>query len=77
MNIARNIIDKCGGAARVAQLVGIDKSNVHRWTYPKERGGSDGLIPAIHQQKLLAAAKIEGIDLSPDDFFTPEVSANG
>ena len=69
MNIAKNIIEKCGGAERVAQFVGIHVTNVHRWTYPKERGGSAGLVPSQHQQKLLAAAKENGIALEPNDFF--------
>lgn len=50
-------------------MVGADVSRVYRWTYPKEKGGTNGRIPTKHQQKLLDAARAEGIDLAPEDFF--------
>lgn len=68
-NVASRIIKKCGGFAAVAALVGVDVSRVHRWTYPKERGGTDGLIPTRQQQVLLTKAVEKGIDLTADDFF--------
>ncbi len=69
MNPAQKIIDKCGGVAAVAEMVGVHISRVHRWTYPRERGGTDGLIPSQQQQPLLEAARQRGIDLTPADFF--------
>jgi hypothetical protein len=68
-NPAAKIIEKCGGHQAVAEMIHVDVSRVYRWTYPRDRGGSDGTIPAKHQTKLLAEATNRGIDLSPADFF--------
>lgn len=69
MNPAQKIIEKCGGHAKVAEMIGVHVSRVHRWTYPKDRGGTDGLIPTQQQQALLEAARSRGIALTPSDFF--------
>ena len=69
---AERIIKKCGGAKEVAKLAGVDLSRVHRWTYPKARGGTDGRIPSKHHQSLLNRARERGIELSPSDFFESE-----
>ena len=66
---AARVIRKCGGIARTAELVGKHRSTVNRWLLPKESGGTGGIVPAQHQQKLLAEAKRAGIELSPADFF--------
>jgi hypothetical protein len=71
MSIAQHVIEKCGGPAAVAAMTGVHVSRVHRWTYPKARGGTGGLIPAQHQQVILAEAKRLGIALQPSDFFEP------
>ncbi|MGB8601619.1 MAG: hypothetical protein WCD42_05410 [Rhizomicrobium sp.] len=71
MNIAKRIITKCGGHAVVAAMTGVHVTRVHRWTYPKSRGGTGGLIPAQHLQTILAEAQKRGIALSPSDFFEP------
>lgn len=68
-NVAEQVIEKCGGHQAVAEMAGVHVSRVHRWTYPKERGGTGGLIPTQHQQKLLDEARDRGIDLGPSDFF--------
>lgn len=68
-NIASRIIGKFGGVGAVASVVGLNRSTVHRWTYPKEIGGTDGLVPAQHQQTLINAARERGINLTPNDFF--------
>lgn len=69
MNPAQHVIEKCGGPQAVAKMIGVNPSNVHRWTYPKARGGTDGLIPTQQQHALLVAARERGIDLQPADFF--------
>ena len=74
-NPASQVIEKCGGPQAVAEILGVDVSRVHRWTYPKERGGSDGIIPTRHQQRLLDEARKRGIELEPDDFFQPTAAA--
>ncbi len=69
MNIASNIIEKCGGHARTAELCGRTKSWVYKWTYPKDRSGRGGIVPHEDAEKLLLAAKRGLVDLTPADFF--------
>lgn len=73
--VASNVIAKCGGARKVAQIIGRDPSWVYKWTYPEGRSsGRGGLVPDKDQQKLMAAARRGEIDLSPEDFFPPEAT---
>jgi hypothetical protein len=73
---AKRVLEKCGGAPRVAEWLGIDPSRPYRWTYPRSRGGSGGVIPARHHDELLRKAREFGVDLSPSDFFeSPTESA--
>ena len=51
---AATVLARFGGAGTLAQLLRLDRSAVHRWALPKHRGGSGGLIPARHHQRLLA-----------------------
>ena len=77
---AASVIKKCGGFSFVAKLLGVDRSRVYRWTYPKDIGGSGGIIPAKYHNELLRKARESGIDLTPEDFFeatpapTPEAA---
>lgn len=68
-NVADAIIRKCGGHNVVADICGVHVTRVYRWTYPKERGGCDGIIPAKRQAQLLHGARERGIGLAPNDFF--------
>lgn len=68
---AELVIEKFGGHARVAEVLGVDVSRVYRWTYSSERGGTGGLVPQKHQAKLMEAAVAGGIELAPADFFAP------
>lgn len=69
LNVAEKIIKKCGGAQALAEALGIAPSTVHKWSYPKEREGQGGLVPAKYQQPVLDFAKGRGIEISPADFF--------
>lgn len=60
---------KFGGKAALAEVAEVHITRVHRWLLPKEQGGTGGLIPLRHQQKLLNKARELGIDLTPADFF--------
>lgn len=75
MGPASNIITICGGVAIVAQWTGLNRTSVLRWTHPKERGGTGGIIPAKHQAELLRRAKAAGKRLFPSDFFAADVAA--
>jgi hypothetical protein len=64
---AARIIERFGGTEAVAAIVGLSVSRVYRWTRPRSRGGTDGLIPSRYQPILLAAARKRGIALTPAD----------
>lgn len=66
---AKIIIEMCGGPAEVAKIVGRVKQRVHSWTYPRDRHGTGGVIPAQVQLELLAHARSEGLPLTPEHFF--------
>jgi len=68
---AAAVIDKLGGVGAVAEITGLSKVQIYRWTQPIAKGGTGGTIPRWHQQDLLAYALIESIDLSPRDFDSP------
>lgn len=69
MEPAKNIVEKFGGTKALADALGIQTSAVLKWTYPKERSGTNGLIPTQKQIEIIAAAKRLGVKLSPKDFF--------
>lgn len=75
---AHTVITICGGYAETARMSGRSEVRVRRWEYPKEKGGTGGLIPSDCQQTLLDAARSEGKDLRPEHFFvvpTPDEDA--
>lgn len=70
MEPANSIINLCGGFSAVAEMIDRTEIQVRRWTYPKARGGTDGLIPSDRQRPLLEAARAKGIPLTADHFFS-------
>lgn len=66
---ARSLIETAGGPARVARALGLNRSTVARWMYPREEGGTGGLVPAQWQKPLLEFARAERLPLSERDFF--------
>lgn len=63
------IIDKFGGPHALAALLGLHPVSVYRWTYPVAKGGTNGLIPTRHQDRLLMLARRRKLALLPADFF--------
>ncbi len=66
---ANTVIEICGGFSVVAEVCQRNETRVRRWCYPKERGGTGGLIPSDMQQLLMAAAKKRKWPLKPEHFF--------
>ena len=64
---AERTIAKFRSAQKVAEIAGVNVSNVHRWTYPKDRGGTGGLVPGRHHRRLLDAGRDPDIGLTPAD----------
>ncbi|MGR9149633.1 hypothetical protein ACU8MT_09240 [Rhizobium leguminosarum] len=69
---AASIIDRFGGPEAVQEITGADRTRVYRWTQPKEKGGTDGIIPLKPAQKLWAHAKATGLEIPGDLFLSPE-----
>ncbi len=57
------------GIDAVAEIVGRDRANVYRWMRPKERGGTDGFIPAGAQAALSKWSKGGDAPKVVKDFF--------
>lgn len=71
---AQDIIERCGGCKTVADWLGINSSTVQRWTYDAARG-CDNKIPAKNWASLIAAAKLHGIDICPEELIPPAARA--
>lgn len=69
---AERVIRKFGGAKNLSRILlslgrPRDPATIYRWTYPKEIGGTDGLIPTAAWPDLLMAARQEGIILTSEE----------
>lgn len=69
---AERVIECLGGVDHLAELLGmvghpLVLSTIYRWTYPKERGGSGGLIPGFLWPVIFQCARLEGIILGPQE----------
>lgn len=77
MTQAQRVIAKFGNARRLSEATrrladeSLHRSPhvVYRWTYPKERGGTDGRIPSSALDAVLAAARLEGIFITAADLY--------
>jgi hypothetical protein len=65
---AVKIIQKFGGARRLAALTDMDPSRIYKWTYPKDKGGTGGVIPSSCVEKVQHAAVVAGVSLSAEDW---------
>lgn len=59
----------------VAEITGRTESWVFRWMLPKDRGGTDGMIPSKEQGKLFEHARKNKLRLRASDFFSPARAA--
>lgn len=69
MEPARSIIRKLGGEANVALIVQRASTAPYRWQYPRDKGGTEGVIPQRYHPMLLDYARANGIDLKPEEFL--------
>lgn len=63
------VISKFGGVRPLARLLEKDPSTIHRWRMPAARGGLDGRVPSVAQQRLLELARERGISLTADELI--------
>jgi hypothetical protein len=78
LNPANLIIERFGGIDTVVGITKASRTRVYRWTQPREKGGTGGLIPHPHASVLLQFAKDNGIAVTGDDFLlmpAPQVAA--
>jgi hypothetical protein len=77
MEPASTIIRELGGIGPVSTAAGVHRTRVYKWMQPREKGGTGGVIPYWHVQKLLEHARAEGIAIKPEHFlpsFSPSAS---
>ncbi len=67
--IAKNIIERLEGHKRVADLLKLSTTQVYRFTYAKEKGGTGGIIPAKHIPMLVGVQDKNGNGIELSDFF--------
>jgi hypothetical protein len=73
---AATIIARLGGVQNVSVALGLNPITVMRWSYPRCKGGSAGLVPSNRQRDLLDLGKAIGAEITPADFFVaPAVAA--
>lgn len=66
---AHSVIEAFGGVDKVSTITGKHISRVYRWMYPKEQGGTGGIIPQPEAAKLLKHARDNGVAVTADSFF--------
>lgn len=66
---ASTVLAKIGGVEVASKVTGKHVSRVYRWTYPREKGGTGGVIPHDDATKLLKYAGENSIPLTAADFF--------
>jgi len=57
INDAHFIIRQFGGVKQLAKAINKDPATIYRWTYPKNKNGTDGLIPSSALSRISEAAK--------------------
>lgn len=75
-NQADHILSAFGGPRALARVLKAlfpdkkwDPSAIYRWTYPKSKGGTGGMIPSHALPYIVKAARIAGILLPQENFY--------
>lgn len=66
---AARIIARFGGVRRLAYVTGMEPSRIYKWTYPKARGGTNGIIPSACVATIQVAAETAGVELKAEDWL--------
>lgn len=59
---------KLGGLEVVAKIANVTLPRARRWSFPEDRGGTNGRVPHKHITKIIHAARERGVELSFEDF---------
>lgn len=57
------------GVQEVSRITGRDHSRIRRWMYPKDKGGTGGLVPSSAAPILFAEAQKRELPIEAADFF--------
>jgi len=63
LNDANFIIQQFGGVKRLAKAINKDPATIYRWTYPKSKQGTGGLVPSSALSSIIDAANVLNISL--------------
>ena len=70
MKPAHDIVTALGGNTAVADICGVSRATVWKWSQPRKKGGTGGVIPVEHAPKIVDAGKKIGLDV-PLSTFVP------
>lgn len=68
---AAHLIRKFGGPRYLADVIGYDRSQIYRWTYPEKphpKRGTGGVVPRRAVERMVKAARALGVLLTDEDF---------
>lgn len=65
---AQRFIKKAGGVSALARMMNCDRTTIYKWLYPKNKGGTDGLIPSSRIADIEFAFSVAGIEIKPGDW---------
>lgn len=68
------VIQRFGGIKAVADVLGLERTAVQRWTYGRDKG-TGGTVPQKHWNRLLTAAAESGLSLEANDLLPSELRA--
>lgn len=57
------------GVRRMAALLDRDPATIHKWKYPRSRGGTGGYIPTRSLTDMRIACRLEGILIRPEHLY--------
>ena len=57
------------GVKVVADIVGRDVATIHKWKYPRSKGGTGGYVPTHALTKLKKVARLEGVLITPEHLY--------
>lgn len=67
LNPAQYVLFIFGGLRRTARLLELNHSSILRWSRPKERNGTGGIIPSWHRHLILTLAQQWDLDITSHD----------
>jgi hypothetical protein len=69
MKPAHDIVTALGGNTAVADICGVSRATVWKWSQPRKKGGTGGVIPVEHAPKIVDAGKKIGLDIALTSFI--------